>query len=478
MNDRTIGASRQRIASASSSSATVLCVLITSLFAEQGFAQENQRLTLTIYNSDLALVEDVRSLDLSAGRSRLEFKDVSAKIRPETVNLTAQGVGIVEQNFDFDLLTPEKMMEKAIGRQVQIVRTNPGNGEEVTETATVLSVNDGVVLKIGERIEVLRADGAPTRVIFDKVPENLRARPTLSVNVESAAAGRRDTTLTYLTTGLSWKADYVALFDEPAGELDMQGWITLTNTSGTSYSDAATQLIAGDINLVRSGPEYQWQEQQRRQAMRGAGNEAGGKRPLADYYVYPLAEPTTVANNQTKQVGFLDTEGVAARKVYEYHAEWFSTLQEPAHADSVVRFVNSSAGGLGAQLPAGIVRVYVRDAAGKPKFVGENEIGHTPQGSELSVKIGEAFDITVQPTLEKQERASFWRSRYAMSYLVRNARAQPVTVDIRQGGLWRNGKVLEESIESTRQDAYTLQWAVPVPANGETKLTFTVETGW
>jgi hypothetical protein len=446
-------------------------------------AEDGQQLALTIYNNDLALVQDVRALEFAAGRSRLEFKDVSASIRPETVTLSAAGIDIVEQNFDFDLLTPAKMMEKAVGRQVQIVRTNPGSGAETTETATVLSVNEGVVLKIGERIEVLRADGAPTRVIFDKVPENLRARPTLSVNVQSDKAGRRDATLSYLTTGLSWKADYVALFDEPAGKLDMQGWITLTNRSGTTFTNAVTQLVAGNINILRTDNYNDWQQQrymleQQRMAQRRAGNEAQGKRPLADYYLYPIAERTTVADNQTKQVGFLDVDGVAARKVYEYYADWFTSLNEPAHAAVVVRFSNSTNGGLGAQLPAGMVRVYVRDVDGKPRFVGENEIGHVPQGSEVSVKTGEAFDVTVQPTLAKQERASFWRSRYSMQYLVRNARSQPVTVAVRQAGLWRNGTVLEESIKSTRPDAYTLQWAVPVAANGETKLTFTVETGW
>jgi hypothetical protein len=446
-------------------------------------AEDGQQLALTIYNNDLALVQDVRALEFAAGRSRLEFKDVSASIRPETVTLSAAGIDIVEQNFDFDLLTPAKMMEKAVGRQVQIVRTNPGSGAETTETATVLSVNEGVVLKIGERIEVLRADGAPTRVIFDKVPENLRARPTLSVNVQSDKAGRRDATLSYLTTGLSWKADYVALFDEPAGKLDMQGWITLTNRSGTTFTNAVTQLVAGNINILRTDNYNDWQQQrymleQQRMAQRRAGNEAQGKRPLADYYLYPIAERTTVADNQTKQVGFLDVDGVAARKVYEYYADWFTSLNEPAHAAVVVRFSNSTSGGLGAQLPAGMVRVYVRDVDGKPRFVGENEIGHVPQGSEVSVKTGEAFDVTVQPTLAKQERASFWRSRYSMQYLVRNARSQPVTVEVRQAGLWRNGTVLEESIKSTRPDAYTLQWAVPVAANGETKLTFTVETGW
>lgn len=442
-----------------------------------------QRLALTIYNQDLALVQDVRSLDFAAGRLRLEFKDVSASIRPETVSLAATGIDIVEQNFDFDLLTPEKMMEKAVGRQVQIVRTNPGNGNEVTETATVLSVNNGVVLKIGDRIEVLRADGAPTRVIFDKVPENLRARPTLSINVQSNAAGRRDATLSYLTTGLSWKADYVALFDELANKLDVQGWVTLTNKSGTTFTDALTQLVAGDINIARADSQYDRQQQQYVQQRRNAaalraGNEAGGRRPLADYYIYPLAERTTVADNQTKQVGFIDAQGVAAHKVYEYNAGWFQTLTDPDHAAVVVRFSNSERGGLGAQLPAGMVRVYVRDTDGKPRFVGENRIEHIPQGSQISVKTGDAFDVTVQPTVVRQERAGFWRARYEMEYLVRNARSQPVTLEIRQGGLWRDGKVLEESLKSTRPDAYNLQWSVPVAANGETKLTFKVETGW
>jgi len=439
---------------------------------------DNQKLSLTIYNTDLALVQDIRSLDLAAGRSRLEFKDVSASIRPETVTLAAQGVSIVEQNFDFDLLTPEKLMEKAVGQQVQIVRINPGSGEQVADTATVLSVNNGVVLKVGNRIEVLRADGVPTRVIFDKVPDNLRARPTLSVSIDSDKAGRRDTTLSYLTTGLSWKADYVALFDEKASKLDMQGWITLTNNSGTTFSNADTQLIAGNINIVRANQDYNWQQAQRMQTMRAGGNDPSAKPSLADYYVYPLVERTTIADKQTKQVGFLEAKGVTAHKAYQYRAEWFASQEQPAHADVVVQFNNSSAAGLGAQLPAGVARVYVRDIQGKPKFVGENSIDHTPQGSEISIKTGEAFDITVQPTLISQEKASKTRSRYTMEYLVRNARGEAATVELRQSGLWRNGKVLNENIKSSRVDAYTLQWNVVVPANGETKLTFGVETGW
>ncbi|OYX92951.1 MAG: DUF4139 domain-containing protein, partial [Caulobacter sp. 35-67-4] len=191
------------------------------LAAGSAHAQTAPDLSVTIYNSDLALVEDARDLNLKAGRQRLEFKDVSAAIRPETVSLSAAGVTIIEQNFDYDLLTPDKLMEKAVGQQVRIVRTNPGDGKETTEVATVLAANEGVVLRIGDRVEVLRDDGVPTRVIFDKVPETLRARPTLSVTVDADKAGPRASKLSYLTSGLGWKADYVALFDEKKGALDL-----------------------------------------------------------------------------------------------------------------------------------------------------------------------------------------------------------------------------------------------------------------
>ncbi|HWU80238.1 MAG TPA: DUF4139 domain-containing protein [Caulobacter sp.] len=441
-------------------------------------AQERE-VSVTIYNSDLALVEDARPLDLKAGRQKLEFKDVSAAIRPETVSLSAPGVTILEQNFDYDLLTPDKLMEKAVGQQVRIVRTNPGDGKETTEVATVLAANEGVVLKIGDRIEVLRDDGVPTRVIFDKVPETLRARPTLSVSVEAASAGPRQAKLSYLTSGLSWKADYVALFDEAKNALDLQGWITLSNTSGTPFENAKTQLVAGDVNQLNQNNGYRPPRRQGSvSGMISAGTESGTGERIADYYVYPLPERTTIASNQNKQVGFLSAQAVAAKKVYEIREGWFSSDAEPVKAVVAIQFSNARLAGLGSPLPAGTMRVYMRDAAGDPKFVGENALGHTPGGSELSIKTGEAFDVSSQATLVAETKVSKTRSRYEMRYLLRNAKDQPVTVELRQGGLWRDGEVKAESLKSRRIDARTLGWSVPVPANGETVLTFTVETGW
>jgi hypothetical protein len=434
-------------------------------------------LSVTIYNSNLALVQDHRTVSVPAGRSRLELKDVSAAIEPETATLTGGGLTVREQNFDFDLLTPAKMMEKAVGHEVQIVRINPGDGKETAETATVLSANGGVVLKVGSRIEVLRDDGVPTRVIFDHVPETLRAEPTLSVMVDADHAGPRAVDLRYLTTGLSWKADYVALFDEGRELLDLQGWVTLTNASGTPFENARTTLVAGDVSMG-GGVVQSWRL---RRGAAGAlvrtGTETSGDPSLGDLHLYALPERTTVADKQTKQVGILTARAVPAHKIYLYQRYSFASETEPQHAEVAVDFSNSSAAGLGRPLPAGTVRVYERDADQQAQFVGESPVGHTPQGSDLSLKIGEAFDVTVQPTLVSSRTDDVFVNTYQMSYILRNARAEPAVVEVRQGGFFPNGRVLKESLASRSLDAETRVWSVPVPARGQTTLTFIAQTG-
>src|SRR5215213_623795 len=268
--------------------------------------------SVTIYNNNRALVEDKRVLDLPAGRSRQEFRDVSAQIEPATVSLNGRGIGIVEQNFDFDLLSPSALMQKAVGQTVTLVRTNPGSGAETRERARILAVNGGVVMQIGDRIEVLRDDGIPARVIFDKVPETLRPRPTLSVTVNADGSGRRPVTLTYLTPGLAWAADYVALFDEANGRMDVQGWITLTNNSGTPYVNASTLLVAGAVGNAGGGGYRDYRggypppPPPPPDGMYRPGTQTAGRERLGDFYLYPLPERTTIADKQTKQVSFLD----------------------------------------------------------------------------------------------------------------------------------------------------------------------------
>jgi hypothetical protein len=433
--------------------------------------------SVTIYNDDLALVQDVRQLPIERGRSRIEFPDVSARIRPETVSFAADGTAIVEQNFDFDLLTPAKLMEKAVGQTITIVRTNPATGAETREQAKVLSVNGGAVLQIGSRIEVLRDDGLPVRVIFDKVPDNLRARPTLSVTVESERAGTRPAALRYLTPGLGWKADYVALFDAKAGRIDVQGWVTLTNGSGTTYSNAGTLLVAGSVAQAQNRNHYP--QPPRPAGIGSAGTETAGRERLGDYYLYPIAGRTTIADRQTKQVSFLDAQGVPAKAQYEYLNGWMASADEPASAKSVVRFSTSGTGGLGDALPAGTVRFYMKDAGGAPQFIGESGIGHTPMGSSLSLATGDAFDVKVRPVVEKRERISERKWRTTMRYELSNAKPEAVTVDLVQAGLdwgWEDTRIASESLPSKRRNSDSALWPVPVPANGRASVTAVFET--
>lgn len=489
----------------------VLSANAAPILAENGLETKTAQgnVAVTIYEN-LALVQDTREVSLPARRSRQEFADVSAQIRPETVTLSGHGFGVVEQNFDYDLLSPSALMEKAVGQQITLLRTNPATGAESRERATVLAANGGVVLRIGDRIEILRDDGLPVRVVFDSIPPNLRARPTLSVTLDSDRAGSRPMTLSYLTPGIGWKSDYVALFDEKAGKIDVQGWITLTNNTGTTFSNARTLLVAGSVGQVQQA----WSGGRSNSLMptpRGnhPGTESSGEQ-LGDLHVYPIEARTTIANAQTKQVSFLNVSGVPARKGYEYRNGWLGSQTEAQSAASILKFSNARAEGIGAALPAGTVRVYMRDSRGQSQFIGESPIPHTPGGSSLALRTGDAFDVKVQPVMEKHElitseeweRSARARITYPdgtirtetveyqkqyfrtqMRYIVTNVQPKPVTVDVVQSGLarwwwWRDLRVPEESIKGEQDSADERHWEVPVPANGRAELTVTFLTPW
>lgn len=455
--------------------------------------------SVTIYNNDLALIQDTRRLTLANGVNRQEFPDVSDRIRPETVRLSVDGASIVEQNFDYDLLSPSALIQKAVGQTITLVRTNPATGAETRERAKVLATNGGVVLQIGNNIEVLRDDGLPVRVVYDSLPANLRARPTLSISLDASGGGTRPATLSYLTTGLGWNADYVALFDEAKSTIDVQGWVTLRNDNNVAFTNADTMLVAGAPG-------------------QGGGNagmapgtlpgtERSGRARLGDFYLYPVGHRITIAPNQQKQVSFLSVGGVPAKKLYQYRNAWYGSSSDPVSAATVLSFSSSRDGGLGDALPAGTVRVYIRDAKGQPQFIGENRIDHTPMGSTLAIRTGEAFDVKIKPAVEKREKinsgewertekfrisvdggkptvveredeVTYWRT--TMSYTVTNARPEPVTVDLVQAGLdrtyWHDTRVSSESIKGEQRSLDERLWHVTVPANGSTVLTVAFDT--
>jgi hypothetical protein len=434
---------------------------------------------LTIYQNGQSLVQDRRQLRLPAGRSRQELPDVSAKIRPETVVLSGPGIGIVEQNFDYDLLTPGALIQKAVGQTVTLLRTNPATGVQTRDRAKVLAANGGVVLEVNGHIEVLRDDGLPVRVIFDAVPPGLRARPTLSVTLEAARGGTLPVDLTYLTPGLGWSADYVALFDQAAERIDVEGWVTLTNNSGTSYKDAALLLVAGSPGSEQSSSTRRRYPSPPPVPAPGgmvrAGTETGTRERLGDDILYPLERRTDVLEAQQTQISFLDVQGSPASSSYAFRVSGFSTA-DSASASSVLKFSTASQGGLGDQLPAGTVRVYMKDASGSPQFIGESAVPATPMGSALALVTGEAFDVKVQTLVESRERRGDNGWRTAMRYVLSNASARPVTIDVTQDGLYGESRVVEQSLESEWISAGSVRWAVPVPANGTVTATATFDT--
>ncbi|MBT9596708.1 MAG: DUF4139 domain-containing protein [Vitreoscilla sp.] len=445
--------------------------------------EDQQSVAITIYNEDLALVKDARKVPIDEGVNRIALRDVSARLRPETALLRSLSnpgsFSLLEQNFDFDLLTPEKLLEKYVGRSVRVVRTHPTTGAETSETAQVLGAQGGVVLKMGDRIET----GVPGRIVFDGVPANLRDRPTLVTELQSRRAGTQDLELSYLTAGLSWKADYVAELNADDSALDLNGWVTLNNQSGTAYSNARLQLVAGDVNRVRDDLHLAKAERAV-MTMAAPAPAAMAQEALFEYHLYTLNRPTTLADNQTKQVALLSASEVPVTKEllisgadFYYRAQ-AGEIGQKLKAGVFVEFSNREAARLGMPLPKGVVRVYKRDSAGNAQFVGEDRIDHTPKNEKLRLHLGDAFDVTAdKKQTDFRRRDPNNKASYAMEsayeMVIRNAKTEAVTVTVREPvpGEWT---MLEESQRHTKVAAGTAEWRVSVPAGGSSTLRYRV----
>ena len=448
---------------------------------------DQQSVAVTIYNGDLALVKDTRKVDLKTGLNALALRDVSAQIRPETALLrstSAPGsLTLLEQNFDFDLLSPAKMLEKYVGKTVSIIKTHPTTGAETTEKATVLSANNGVVLKIGNRIET----GVPGRIVYDDVPENLRDRPTLVTQINNKGASNQTVELSYLTGGLGWKADYVAELSPKEDSIDLSGWVTLTNTSGASYKNAKLQLVAGDVNRV-------YDEHPRPAMMRksmDAVAEMAAAAPmqeesLLEYHLYTLDRPTTIAENQTKQVALLSASQIPARKELVlkgadyYYTSQYGEIGTKLKVGVFVEFENKEASKLGLPLPKGTLRVYKKDNAGNAQFIGEDRIDHTPKNETVRLKLGDSFDVTAdkkQTSFKLLPNPQKGHSAYesTFEFTLKNAKKEKMTVVVQEpiGGDW---KVVNESHPHNKANSNLAVWKIEIPAEGKTTLTYKVQT--
>ncbi|WPL16291.1 hypothetical protein Thiowin_01244 [Thiorhodovibrio winogradskyi] len=446
---------------------------------------------VTIYNSDLALIKDQRQISLPAGRLDLAFRDVSARIKPQTALLRppegdpAQAPRVIEQNFDFDLLTPGKLLEKYVGREVGLIRTHPTTGEETEETARVLAANDGVVLQLGDRIETGHPNSLRYRIVYRDIPANLRDRPTLVMRLDNQATQPQALELSYLTGGLSWQADYVGELNDEETRLDLTGWVTLENRSGTSYGNARLQLVAGDVNRAPE-PVSMFDGMAERRMMAAAAPPMQ-EEALFEYHLYSLAEPTTIADNQSKQVSLLSASGAKVRKELliqggatgaSSYQRALGDLAQDLDVQVFLELTNDEDSNLGLPLPAGTLRVYKGDSAGNAQFIGEDRIDHTPKNETFKVLLGQSFDVTAsrkQTEFSKRSGTGPWQYEFdsAFEILVKNAKPEAVSVTLQESlpGDWQ---ILEESAPHQKGNARTAVWTLEVPAEGSTTLTYRV----
>jgi hypothetical protein len=467
--------------------ATTLADRTTPTVSAQTAAAQNQttlddqtELALTVYNSDIALVRDVRNLQLPRGTSNLRFMDIAATVNPATVHFRSLSepsrVNVLEQNYEYDLLEPDKLLRKYVGRDVTLIRLLQRNGATVEEEvkARLLSYNNAPVWQIGSEIVTgLHAD----HIRFPELPGNLYSRPTLIWTLDNGGTTRHRVEASYLAGQLSWNADYVLTVsrDDKTGDID--GWVTLKNGSGTSFPNAKLQLVAGDLNRVK--------QVLGRMAMNESRMDAAAAAPMAqeafsDYHLYTFGRKTTINNNQTKQLSMLGGTGfpVVKRYVVEGQQFYYRNAQHPgAPIKDVVQvfyqFKNEERSGLGMPMPAGVVRVYQSDSSGGTQFVGEDRIDHTPKDEALNLKIGNAFDVVVERKQIDFEKiaANTYEVEYAIT--LRNHKATPVAVEVNEplGGTWR---MLRSSHEWTKTAAWAAQFQVPVTANGSATLNYRV----
>lgn len=439
-----------------------------------------QGLAVTVYNDDLALVKDLRRVALNRGENRLAWRNVSQRIRPETALLAAPANGLdftlLEQNFDFDLLTPQSLLKKYVGHLVQVIRANDA-GERTVEEARVLAATDGPVLRYADRIET----GVVGHLAFPDVPANLRDLPTLVLHLESAAGGEGELELSYLTGGMDWKADYVAKLSADGARMDLNGWVTLTNASGVAYRQARVQLVAGEVNQVT---EAMPAPPMARAVMMAEGAPMPSEEALYEYHLYTLPRPTDIENNQTKQVALLSAPSVPV--VQDLVVKGQSIAYRDQAPDGWTRldvearlsFTNRD-GSLGVPLPAGIVRVYSEDSRGNVQFVGEDAIEHTPRNETVALGLGKSFDVTArrkQTSFRKLSGTGAYDYAYEAGFELelKNAKPELAVVKVLET-LPADWRILSESQPHTKESASLASWRVEVPADGSVNLVWVVQ---
>lgn len=471
------------------SAAALLFGSVAEAKEPQVLRANNETLALSIYNGNLALVKDSRPARLETGENEVIFDGVSREIQSETAIIYGKGIKVLEQNYSYNLINSDNMTKQAIGKEVLTVRESPDDGENIFDRAVILGVADGrPILRFKYGIET----DFSGRIVFDEIPAGLSNKPILAAKLNSDVSGDKLLNLAYLTSGLSWKTDYVANITSK-NTLDLTGWVTINNESGIDYNNAKIQLVAGDVNVVRPAMQPRMMMAKANFAMMDMASEGVSIEPeqINSYELYTLPNTTTIKDMQNKQISLIEKNGVHYEKEFNLRSPLYlggESEFKKAHPDITIVMENDEKSNLGISLPAGVVRFYEKDKNGNLQFIGSNNLGNTARKETVRLNLGRAFNLVADGKVKKVSEKELSKSAKSNSgcYNVSMLKTYEVTVNFNNAEKEDNtvifkqtmadtAKVIKENIKSEAENAHTHVWKVQIPADSKRELNFTVE---
>ena len=448
----------------------ILLLFFLLLLANQLTAQQadQKSVAVTVYNSNLGVVKDLRTIDIKSGTSQIAITDVAQFIDPTSVHIDLDGE-VLEQNYQYDLVSLDKILQKYIDKDIQLI----GENSEFIEGKLLSSFGGQIVLQKKDGGLLMLPNVSKYRFSVGTLPEGLITKPTLLWTVNSPKSGKQDVEISYQTSGMNWHAEYVAVLNSDDTKLDLNSWVSIENKSGTTYKNAILKLVAGDVNLVKNQQRLAYQPQE--VMVKGISQPQFQEKEFFEYHIYNLQRPTTLANNETKQISLFETSDVKAVKKYFYGGGqnyYSSNASKTGKVDVIVEFENTKENNMGMPMPKGKVRMYKPDGESL-EFIGEDLIDHTPRNEKVRLKIGEAFDVLVEDVQTENKKITdrVWEQAYEVKF--KNRKKEDIKVEVERF-LGLNWEILNSSLSYKKKDTQNVIFNVPVPKDSETVLKFRV----
>lgn len=438
-------------------------ILLPAFFVNMLAGDDQKSVSVTVYNQNLGVIKDVREFDISKGLSTISLTDVAQLIDPTSVHINFDG-SVLEQNYQYDLVSMSKILQKYIDNDIQLI----GKNGEFIEGTLLSSYGSQIVLQKDDGGLLMIPDINEYRFSVASLPDGLKTKPTLVWTINADKSGKQDVEVTYQTNGMNWHAEYVALLNEDDTALDLNSWVSLDNNSGTTYNNAKLKLIAGDVNRVAERKNVYVDGLKREMSVAAIADEQFAEQAFFEYHIYNLQRPATITNNETKQISLFESDNVKAEKKYYYRSGSSYGTREGNKVSVIVEFNNSKESGLGVPMPKGKVRVYKSDGE-SVEFIGEDLIDHTTKKEDVKLKIGEAFDIVVDEKQTENKKITDRVYERAWEMTFKNRKGEDIIVDVEKylGFGW---EVLSSSLDYDKKDAQTITYRVPVKADDETVL--------